>query len=128
MKSRMSFVAFLFTVGIAGAGTWEQFRGPNGAGIAPKENIPAELDKNLLWKVKVPGLGNSSPIVWNDMLFLQTATTDGVERSLLCLNPKNGERIWERKFPGQPLDPKKKITHEKNTLASSTPATDGISV
>ena len=130
MRSRIAFAALsiIFVVGAAGAGNWEQFRGPNGAGVAPKESVPAELEKHLLWKVKVPGLGNSSPVIWNDMLFLQAATTDGRERSLLCLHPKTGERIWERKFPGQPLDPKKKITHEKNSLASSTPATDGVAV
>lgn len=117
--------AMLTAANWAGAETWERFRGPHGDGVARNQNLPAQLDakKNLVWKAAIPGLGNSSPIVWNDQVFLQSAAADGSERSLLCLDAKTGKTVWEHKTPG-----KKANTHKKNTLASATPTTDGSGV
>ena len=54
---------------------WGQWRGPLGTGNAPQANPPLEWseDKNIKWKVKVPGSGTSTPIVWGDKIFLLTA-------------------------------------------------------
>lgn len=54
---------------------WHQWRGPNGDGSAPNSNLPAEFGegKNVKWKVPVPGKGSSSPIVWEDRIYLMTA-------------------------------------------------------
>src|SRR5688572_20048611 len=54
---------------------WGQWRGPLGTGNAPQANPPTEWseDKNIKWKVKVPGSGTSTPIVWGDNIFLLTA-------------------------------------------------------
>jgi outer membrane protein assembly factor BamB len=54
---------------------WHQWRGPNGDGSAPNSNLPAEFGegKNVKWKVAVPGKGSSSPIVWEDRIYLMTA-------------------------------------------------------
>ena len=71
----------------------------------------------------LPGEGNSSPIVWADRLFVQSASADGGERFLVCLNARSGETIWTRSVPGT-----KAKTHNLNTLASSTPACDGENV
>src|SRR4051812_3352203 len=76
----------------ASAGNWERFRGPNGPGTAGDKDVPVEWSaQNVLWKTAIPGKGNSSPIVWNDRLFLQTAAADGKERSLVCLDTRTGE-------------------------------------
>lgn len=106
-----------------GAETWERFRGPNGQGEAKGQNIPAQFEKSVLWKKQIPGLGNSSPVIWNDKLFLQTSSADGEKRFLVCLNPKTGDTLWSREFPG-----KKAHIHKLNSLASATPAVDGESV
>src|SRR5262245_38203317 len=108
--------------GGAGAANWDRFRGPQGTGVSADTHVPVEFgeSKNLLWKVKVPGLGNSSPIIWDNQVFLQTASLDGKERSLLCLDARTGKELWKQAFPGQTAK-----THAKNTLASATPATDG---
>jgi outer membrane protein assembly factor BamB len=57
---------------------WAQFRGPHGTGIAAQSSIPTEwgTDKNVQWKVKIPGVAWSSPIVWGDKVFVTTAVTD----------------------------------------------------
>ena len=54
---------------------WPQFRGPLGTGEAPGANPPIQWneDKNVRWKIPLPGHGLSTPVLWNDRLFLTTA-------------------------------------------------------
>lgn len=68
--------SFLLT-GHAIAGDWPQFRGPNGAGVADESKLPAEwsAEHNVQWKVTVPGVAWSSPIVWGNRIFVTTAVT-----------------------------------------------------
>ncbi len=116
-----AFVTLSLLVGVAAADTWPRFHGPNGTGIATNQNIPAKWEKeHILWKVPVPGDGNSSPIVWNDFLFLQSANKKATERLLICLNAKTGQMVWTKSVDGASA-----AKHVKNTFASSTPATDG---
>lgn len=58
---------------------WPRWRGPLATGVAPQGNPPTEFgeDKNLRWKVAIPGNGSGSPIVWGDKLFLLTAVEGG---------------------------------------------------
>jgi outer membrane protein assembly factor BamB len=104
------------------AGSWPRFRGPNGTGVAPDKDIPISWNEQagILWKIALPGTGNSSPIVWGDRLFVQSASADGRERSLVCIAVGDGKVLWSRSVPGRkaPVNP-------RNTLASSTAATDG---
>jgi outer membrane protein assembly factor BamB len=107
--------------GPAAAGNWPRFRGPNGTGVSDDKNVPLQwTGKDVLWTAALPGAGNSSPIVWGDRLFIQTATADGMERVLLCLDVPTGKVRWQKSVPGHPAH-----IHPKNTLGSSTPATDG---
>jgi outer membrane protein assembly factor BamB len=101
---------------------WPRFRGPNGAGTATGQDIPVTWDeqRGMIWKVTLPGVGNSSPIVWGQRLFTQAASRDGRQRMLLCLDVRDGKLLWTREFPGV-----KAHTHPNNTLASATPASDG---
>src|SRR5262249_5686108 len=71
-----------------------------------------------LWKVAVPGTGHSSPIVVKGRVFLQTATD--TERTLLCYDADKGTLRWQRSAPG-----KFSRVHGRNTLASSSPCSDG---
>ena len=101
------------------AGNWPRFRGPNGQGSAGKQDLPTELtEQNLLWKVPIPGRGHSSPIVWDQHLFLQTASDDGSKRFLLWLDTSNGKTRWSRS-----VEAAKAHTHLKNSLASASAAT-----
>src|SRR5882724_89749 len=67
---------------------WDRFRGPNGTGTTDDKDIPLTFsaNENMIWKVALPGAGNSSPIVWGKHLFLQSASNDGKRRSLVCLD------------------------------------------
>src|SRR3982074_762877 len=63
---------------VAAGGEWPQFRGPGNAGVSGEAKLPEEwgADKNVAWKVKVPGYGWSSPIVWGNRGFITTAISD----------------------------------------------------
>ncbi len=54
---------------------WHQWRGPNADGTSPNADPPIEWsqEKNIKWKVAVPGRGSSTPIVWGDQLFVLSA-------------------------------------------------------
>lgn len=58
---------------------WPQWRGPHQNGLAPKANPPVEWSetKNVKWKVKLPGEGHSTPIVWGDKIFVLAAIPTG---------------------------------------------------
>lgn len=107
--------------GLAIASNWPRFRGPNGAGIAADKDVPVKwTNENILWKTAIPGVGHSSPIACGGRVFLQSASKDGKERWLLCLDAATGEILWKAAASGQ-----KAHIHNYNSLASSTPATDG---
>jgi outer membrane protein assembly factor BamB len=54
---------------------WHQWRGPHANGVATQGTPPIEWseDKNVKWKVKVPGESTATPIIWGDRLFLISA-------------------------------------------------------
>ena len=118
------FVLLLGCLALAGqaaleAANWPRFRGPNGAGTADDKNIPVQFtDKDFLWKTTLPGEGHSSPVIWGDKLFIQSA--DASKRMILCVDVKDGKILWNQSEPGSTSK-----KHSKNSLASSTPATDG---
>src|SRR5205807_245969 len=71
-----------------GAKYWPRWRGPSGQGVVEPGGYPdrwSDTD-NVLWKVDLPGRGNSSPIIWNDRLFLTTSFDNGRRRAVLCLD------------------------------------------
>ncbi|HEV8060673.1 MAG TPA: PQQ-binding-like beta-propeller repeat protein [Gemmataceae bacterium] len=129
LRSGFSFILLLllttFTPSApASEPQWSRFRGPNGLGVATDTDIPVKFsERSVLWKKAIPGSGNSSPVLWGNRIFLQSASKDGKERMLLCLSSLDGKIIWNKSFPTSPgLKPK---THPKNSLASATPAVDG---
>jgi outer membrane protein assembly factor BamB len=54
---------------------WGQWRGPRADGTAPSGNPPTEWSesKNVKWKLAIPGEGNATPIIWDNLVFVQTA-------------------------------------------------------
>lgn len=58
---------------------WPQWRGPLGNGVSPTATPPLTWSEtsNVKWKVKIPGSGTSSPIVWDNRVFVQTAVPVG---------------------------------------------------
>lgn len=62
-----------------GASNWPQWRGPLATGVSPTANPPVYWSEtsNVLWKVKIPGQGTATPIIWENQVFIQTAIPAG---------------------------------------------------
>jgi outer membrane protein assembly factor BamB len=103
---------------------WTRWRGPSGQGLASTDGYPDSWSatSGVIWKVPVPGQGNSSPIVWADRIFLTTAYDGGRRLSVVAYQRSNGSKLWEAFAPEGRTD---SWAHSKNGHASSTPATDG---
>lgn len=129
---------------------WTRWRGPLGTGVAPGANPPVEWseEENIRWKVAIPGLGASSPIVWRNRIYLTTAVktekTGAEERPaqprrgggfmnrarptkihqflVLAFDRRNGAVVWRTEV-------KEAVPHEAGhqtaTQASNSPLTDG---
>ena len=102
---------------------WTRFRGPNGSGLS-SANLPVRwTGEDLNWKVKLPGRGHSSPVLWGQRIFVTSGDDKTGLRILLCLDAKDGKQLWRKDFPG-PLSGK----HQDNSFASATPAVDDCHV
>jgi outer membrane protein assembly factor BamB len=115
--------AFLLASASVNAENWPQFRGPTGQGHSAETGIPLRWSatENIAWKTELPGEAWSSPIVWNDRVFVTTATEGGASCRVLALDRKSGVILWNKEVFKQVLRRKE----NRNTYATPTPATDG---
>ena len=135
----------------AGSGSdyWPAWRGPDATGAAQKGNPPLTWSEteNIKWKVKLPGQGSSSPVIWGEKIFFQaavktdakgtpassdtgekrpfhggTAPTNVHKFDLVCLDRKTGKTLWQKTV-------REEMPHEGHhptgTFASYSPVTDG---
>lgn len=116
-------LATLALARVAIAGDWPQFRGPTGQGLSDEKKIPTSWSStnNVLWSVPTPGEGWSSPITWNQRVFLTSTVDGGVGCQVTCLDAKTGKTLWNKRVFDQV--PRRK--EGKNSYATPTPATDG---
>jgi outer membrane protein assembly factor BamB len=125
---------------------WHQWRGPLFTGESPTAKPPIEWDetKNVQWKVSLPGRGHSSPIVWDDQIFLTAAIPIGkpfepihddrpgshdnlpvsqkVQFVVLCVSRATGKEIWQTAV-GEAIP--HEGGHNSGSLASASATTDG---
>ena len=122
---------------------WPQWRGPFATGVSSSAMPPTEWSetRNVRWKVEIPGRGSSSPVIWGDRMFVQSAVPIGIDPAaahaprggihprdryrftVQAIDRRTGKTIWERTaredLPHEP-------THQDNgTYASSSAITDG---
>ncbi len=114
---------------LAGAqDNWPEFRGPTRDGHAESKNLPLRwsLAENVVWKQPVPGVGWSSPVVYQGSVYLTTARLDdgGNPTSLdvLAFDLASGRPLWN-----QPVFEvgSQRGKHMKNSYASPTPIVEG---
>ena len=103
------------------AGNWPQWRGPQGTGVSSERNLPLRwsTNENVRWRVPLPERGNSTPIVWDQRVFITQA--EGSRRTVRCLNRDDGKLLWQSGV----TYPEKEASHETNPLCSASPVTDG---
>ena len=88
MKNLVISLVLLFWVALRGIAAeppadasyyWPQWRGPQATGVAPHASPPLEWSesRNIRWKLKISGEGSSSPVIWEDQVFILTAVPTG---------------------------------------------------
>jgi len=115
MRIALCLILFL-TVTIAEAG-WPEFRGPDRDGVAAGD-LPHTWseEENVTWKKEIHGLGWSTPIILEGKIWLTTATEDGRQMSILCLDEQSGEVLLDRVFITN--DNPEPLANPMNTYAS----------
>jgi outer membrane protein assembly factor BamB len=132
---------------VTAPGNWPSFRGPHASGAADGQQPPVSWDgekgTNIVWKMPIPGLAHSAPIVWGEQVFVTTAVSSdqqvefkpglygaGTEAKditkhswkIYCLDKQTGKVIWEQTArESVPLVKR----HIKSSHANATPVTDG---
>jgi outer membrane protein assembly factor BamB len=126
---------------------WSSFRGYMSCGVLDGANLPDTFDPekmiNIRWKTEIPGLGLSSPVIWDNKLFITTAISQadkegfkpGIygdigsvndtsvhEWKVYCIDKTSGKVLWDKTaYKGIP----KMKRHPKSTHANTSVATDG---
>lgn len=102
---------------------WPQFRGPNGQGFAASATPPLHFgpQTNLAWKVPVAP-GHSSPVIWDQSLFLTTFQTG--QLAVVAFDRANGASRWQWSVPAGPIGD----VHAVSSPAAPTPAADASHV
>ncbi len=107
----------------APAANWPAWRGPAGNGISQEAGLPTEFgpEKNVNWKAPLPAPGNSTPVIWQDHVFVTCPRDGGAVRSLICFDRKTGQQLWKHDVPF----PEKETAHNDNPFCSGSATTDG---
>lgn len=117
---------------------WLRFRGPNGSGVSADAAPPTEWsdDKNLAWKIDLPGPGSSCPIVVGDKVILTCWTGYGLSREepgdqadlkrmVLCYDRETGKELWTAEAKAKLPEDKYEGMFAEHGYASHTPTSDG---
>ena len=116
------------TVAVPRAENWPQWRGPLLNGVSAERNLPVRWSRaeNITWKLAMPAWSGSTPIVWNDRIFLNVADdlklTEGDNLSLWCVSRTSGAPLWKRPLGGGNRQ------QRKQNMSTPSPVTDGRSV
>ena len=97
LSSRTCGLAILLATGLvisAQAENWSPWRGPNQNGVAVGTDYPTHWgeDQNIRWKVKLPGWGTSTPVIWGDQVFVTGEAEQ--KNALVCVN-RAGDQLWQ---------------------------------
>jgi len=113
-------LAFAFET-IAEPASWPSWRGPGENGSTERGTYPVKWDAtNILWKVPLPGKGCSTPIVWDQRIFV-TAPTNGSDAVLAF--DWAGKPLWQTTLGSEQAG-----KHRNGSGSNPSPATDGKSV
>jgi outer membrane protein assembly factor BamB len=132
MRFKALFAIVLATSVVSlGADNWPHWRGPARNGLSTEKNLPikwsAQGPENILWKLPMPALSGSTPIVWGDRIFLNVAdplpdTGEKPSLHLWAVDRAKGTILWQR-----PLGGGNRMQRKQNQ-SSPSPVTDGTGV
>ena len=115
-------IVVLLSFAIVNAENWPQWRGPALNGVSSEKNLPVKwtTEENVVWKVAMPGLSGSTPIVWRDRIFLNIA--DGENLALWAVDRSKGDVLWKKPLGAG------NVKMRKHNMSSPSPVTDGRNV
>ena len=125
-----ALAALLFAVGAVtalSADNWPQWRGPKLTGMTTEKGLPVKWStssgENIAWKIPMPSRSGATPIIWNDTIFLNVATSpDSGEIEVWSVKRTSGDVNWKKPIaPGN-------FKINKQNMSSPSPVTDGRTV
>ena len=99
---------------------WSRFRGPDGSGVGEAAGLPVKwTEADFKWRIPLPGSGHSSPVAWDDTLFVFCGEQETARRHVLAVRASDGRILWDTTFnsPTQSM-------HKLNSYGTATPAVD----
>jgi outer membrane protein assembly factor BamB len=130
MRSR-TLITLLVTCSVVSlhAENWPQWRGPSANGISGEKNLPVKWTRseNVAWKLAMPALSGSTPIIWGDRIFLNVAdalpdTGQAPSLHLWCVDRAKGTILWQKPLGGG------NHMQRKQNQSTPSPVTDGTNV
>jgi outer membrane protein assembly factor BamB len=124
MITRLLAVCVFMTVTIpAMADNWPAWRGADGSGISSETKLPVKWSStdNIRWKLPLPEACNSTPIVWDNQIFLTQGLDGGKRRALIALDRGTGKIQWQQEVACSVEE----TTHRQNPSCSASAITDG---
>lgn len=121
MRHLVTVIGFsVWLVTIARAENWPQWRGAKLDGISNETSLPTiwSKDKNVAWRLPLPGAAGATPIIWDDRIFLTSVTDKDVV--LICANT-SGKELWRKTLAVGNRD----VRGDEGNSASPSPSTDG---
>ncbi len=100
---------------------WTQFRGPGGDGMTAETGLPVTWSEteNIVWKTPVTGKAWSSPVIWDNQVWMTNAPEDGKQLYAVCLDRNSGQTVHNVKV----FDiPEPQFCYPMNSYATPTPA------
>ena len=102
---------------------WPEFRGPNANGIidGQKRGLPISWseEKNVTWKTKIEGKAWSSPVIWEDQIWLTNSSANGKSMDAICINKNDGKIAYNLNlFKNETVEP---LGNNVNSYGSPSP-------
>lgn len=123
MRTRLITAALVCcTTATLFAQQWPQWRGPTRNGVSTETNLPVRWSatEGIAWKLPLPAYSGSTPIIWDDLIFLNVATASGSGAlELWAVDRKTQSVAWKRPIAGG------NHIERKQNMSSPSPVTDG---
>ena len=128
-KSIVLALALASSIVTLHAENWPQWRGPQRNGLSAEKNLPVKWSETdgVAWKLQMPALSGSTPIIWGDRIFLNVAdalpdTGEKPSLHLWCVDRTKGTILWQRDLGGG------NRMQRKQNQSTPSPVTDGTNV
>ncbi len=103
---------------------WTRFRGSDGRGIDSYRDAPVAWDSSdYQWTIALPGIGNASPVVWENKIFVTSADDERNLGYVIAVYEQDGKILWQKEFTVTDIS-----LHINNKLDAATPVVDGTQV